>query len=71
VNFHVAAGDTGVLYRRLAERDIEMVISRLTVSVLKFAHIRGRTSRSLTIRLSSARAKSSIWPDKRVLDTGL
>ena len=30
MNFHVIAGDTGMLYRQLSERTIELVISRMT-----------------------------------------
>jgi DNA-binding transcriptional LysR family regulator len=30
MNFYVIAGDTGMLYRQLAERNIELVISRMT-----------------------------------------
>jgi DNA-binding transcriptional LysR family regulator len=35
LNFYVAAGDTGLLYRRLAERNIEFVISRMTSPATK------------------------------------
>src|SRR5688572_29872584 len=35
IDFHVVAGDTGLLYRELSERSIELVISRMTAAATK------------------------------------